>query len=126
MHNDRRDPSQAVTDAPGKPKPPPRRQNPFNRPAPPPPLPPSDAAAAAGLRGGVVMSPMPFIPGYFGSSNAKAQQELQFLGKPSRMTSSAESLVSCLPKVFASGSTLHGANESENKQRTRYLHNIED
>ncbi|XP_030555961.1 sesquipedalian-1 [Drosophila novamexicana] len=79
MHNDRRDPSQAVTDAPGKPKPPPRRQNPFNRPAPPPPLPPSDASAAAGLRGGVVMSPMPFIPGYFGSSNAKAQQELQFL-----------------------------------------------
>ncbi|EDW63607.1 sesquipedalian-1 [Drosophila virilis] len=80
MHSDRRDPAQAVTDAPGKPKPPPRRQNPFNRPAPPPPsLPPSDAAAAAGLRGGVVMSPMPFIPGYFGSSNAKAQQELQFL-----------------------------------------------
>ncbi|XP_064553371.1 sesquipedalian-1 [Drosophila montana] len=84
MHTDRRDPSQAVTDAPSKPKPPPRRQNPFNRPAPPPPLPPSDraldaAAAAGGVRGGVVMSPMPFIPGYFGSSNAKAQQELQFL-----------------------------------------------
>ncbi|KAL7738733.1 hypothetical protein ACLKA6_001068 [Drosophila palustris] len=69
------------TDANGKPKPPPRRQNPFNRPAPPPPDAPSAGAppapGGAGLRGGVVMSPMPFIPGYFGSSNAKAQQEHQ-------------------------------------------------
>ncbi|XP_017855491.2 sesquipedalian-1 isoform X1 [Drosophila busckii] len=60
------------SDALGKPKPPPRRQNPFNRPAPAPPLPHDN-----GLRGGVVMSPMPFIPGYFGSS--KQQQEHQQL-----------------------------------------------
>ncbi|XP_017056443.1 sesquipedalian-1 [Drosophila ficusphila] len=50
-----------------KPRPPPRRTNPFNRPAPPPP--------DSSLRGGVVMSPMPFINGYFGSSNARLQQE---------------------------------------------------
>ncbi|XP_043643539.1 sesquipedalian-1 [Drosophila teissieri] len=50
-----------------KPRPPPRRTNPFNRPAPPPP----DST----LRGGVVMSPLPFINGYFGSSNARLQQE---------------------------------------------------
>jgi len=68
----RSDTSLAETDANGKPKPPPRRQNPFNRPAPPPPNAPS---GGVGLHGGVVMSPIPFIPGYFGSSNAKAQQE---------------------------------------------------
>lgn len=50
-----------------KPRPPPRRTNPFNRPAPPPP--------DSSLRGGVVMSPLPFINGYFGSSNARLQQE---------------------------------------------------
>ncbi|XP_017079531.1 sesquipedalian-1 [Drosophila eugracilis] len=50
-----------------KPRPPPRRTNPFNRPAPPPP--------DSSLRGGVVMSPLPFINGYFGSSNARMQQE---------------------------------------------------
>ncbi|KAH8334098.1 hypothetical protein KR059_006672 [Drosophila kikkawai] len=50
-----------------KPRPPPRRTNPFNRPAPPPP--------DSSLKGGVVMSPMPFINGYFGSSNARLQQE---------------------------------------------------
>ncbi|XP_034668502.1 sesquipedalian-1 [Drosophila subobscura] len=50
-----------------KPKPPPRRTNPFNRPAPPPP--------ESALRSGVVMSPMPFVNGYFGSSNARLQQE---------------------------------------------------
>ncbi|KAH8282448.1 hypothetical protein KR054_007777, partial [Drosophila jambulina] len=50
-----------------RPRPPPRRTNPFNRPAPPPP--------DSSLKGGVVMSPMPFINGYFGSSNARLQQE---------------------------------------------------
>ncbi|KAI8038287.1 sesquipedalian-1 [Drosophila gunungcola] len=50
-----------------KPRPPPRRTNPFNRPAPPPP--------DSSLRGGVVMSPLPFVNGYFGSSNARLQQE---------------------------------------------------
>ncbi|KAH8298029.1 hypothetical protein KR018_004783 [Drosophila ironensis] len=51
-----------------KPKPPPRRTNPFNRPAPPPPT-------ESALRTGTVLSPMPFINGYFGSSNARLQQE---------------------------------------------------
>ncbi|XP_062133289.1 sesquipedalian-1 isoform X1 [Drosophila sulfurigaster albostrigata] len=55
----------AETDTTGKPKPPPRRQNPFNRPAPPPPT--TDADLQCG-----VVSPMPFITGYFGSSQAKA------------------------------------------------------
>ncbi|EDW76324.1 uncharacterized protein Dwil_GK14717 [Drosophila willistoni] len=60
-----------------RPKPPPRRTNPFNRPAPPP---PSEGVAihqGSQLHGGVVMSPMPFINGYFGSSNAKMQQQQQ-------------------------------------------------
>ncbi|ALC38168.1 CG12393 [Drosophila busckii] len=64
-----------LSDALGKPKPPPRRQNPFNRPAPAPPLPHDN-----GLRGGVVMSPMPFIPGYFGSSKQQ-QEHQQLMGK---------------------------------------------
>ncbi|XP_016978337.2 uncharacterized protein LOC108044003 isoform X1 [Drosophila rhopaloa] len=50
-----------------KPRPPPRRTNPFNRPAPPPP--------EISLRAGVVMSPLPFVNGNFGSSNARLQQE---------------------------------------------------
>ncbi|XP_065723377.2 sesquipedalian-1 isoform X1 [Drosophila suzukii] len=50
-----------------KPRPPPRRTNPFNRPAPPPPN--------SSLGGGGIMSPLPFINGYFGSSNARMQQE---------------------------------------------------
>ncbi|EDW02885.1 sesquipedalian-1 [Drosophila grimshawi] len=69
----RTDPTDALVD---KPRPPPRRQNPFNRPAPPPP------DCAPGLRNGVIMSPMPFVAGYFGSSNAKAQlqQERSYSG----------------------------------------------
>lgn len=81
MRSDRTDTSHTEMDANGKPKPPPRRQNPFNRPAPPPPDAPPGVHGGVSLRGGVVMSPMPFIPGYFGSSNAKAQQEQQRLGK---------------------------------------------
>ncbi|KAH8375085.1 hypothetical protein KR093_003702 [Drosophila rubida] len=63
----------AESDEMRKPKPPPRRQNPFNRPAPPPP--PTDT----GLRSGVVVSPMPFITGYFGSSQAKADLDHQLI-----------------------------------------------
>ncbi|KAH8404985.1 hypothetical protein KR215_008252 [Drosophila sulfurigaster] len=62
----------AETDTTGKPKPPPRRQNPFNRPAPPPPPPTTDADLQCG-----VVSPMPFITGYFGSSQAKADLDQQ-------------------------------------------------
>ncbi|KAH8281220.1 hypothetical protein KR044_011658 [Drosophila immigrans] len=69
------------TDEIRKPKPPPRRQNPFNRPAPPPP-----DTSGAGLCGGVVGSPMPFITGYFGSSQAKADLEYQYNGNISPQT----------------------------------------
>ncbi|XP_050746236.1 sesquipedalian-1 [Drosophila biarmipes] len=47
-----------------RPRRPPRRTNPFNRPAPPSPS----------SLGDVVMSPLPFINGYIGSSNACTQQ----------------------------------------------------
>ncbi|KAH8404397.1 hypothetical protein KR222_010640 [Zaprionus bogoriensis] len=70
--HDRSDDASALS----KPKPPPRRQNPFNRPAPPP---PTEASAAAALRSGVILSPMPFAYGHFGSSNAKLQQERQHI-----------------------------------------------
>ncbi|XP_037731530.1 sesquipedalian-1 isoform X2 [Drosophila subpulchrella] len=56
-----------------KPRPPPRRTNPFNRPAPPPPN--------SSLDG--IMSPLPFINGYFGSGNARMQQDANVNGRPS-------------------------------------------
>ncbi|EDW11730.1 sesquipedalian-1 [Drosophila mojavensis] len=71
MRSERSDPHQTVTDGQGKPVPPPRRPNPFNRPPPPPPI------EAGGVRGGVVISPMPYISDYYAVGKAKStQQEL--------------------------------------------------
>ncbi|KAH8413967.1 hypothetical protein KR009_008989 [Drosophila setifemur] len=50
-----------------KPMPPPRRTNPFNRPAP--------SAPDSSLQAGMLMSPIPFINGYFGTSHERQQQE---------------------------------------------------